>query len=50
LLIALADEYEKNDLVRVIEIDPDPEKILRIRSEIKDGGITESVVFRTLTD
>ena len=44
----LADEYEKRDFIRLIEIDPDPEGVCKIRSELRDCGITESVIYPDL--
>lgn len=44
----LAEEYEKRGFMDVIEIDPDPENIIKTRCELRDAGITESVIFPDL--
>ena len=44
----LEKEYEEQDFVKLIEIDPDPENISKMRIELRECGVTESVIFPDL--
>ena len=44
----LEKEYEEQDFIKLIEIDPDPENILKMRIELRECGVTESVIFPDL--
>jgi hypothetical protein len=44
----LEKQYEEHDFIRVIEIDPDPENISKMRIELRQCGVTESVIFPDL--
>jgi hypothetical protein len=44
----LADEYEKRDFIKIVDTDPEPEQILKIRTDLREAGITESVIFPDL--
>jgi hypothetical protein len=44
----LGEEYEKQDFIKLIEIDPDPENISKMRIELRECGVTESVIFPDL--
>jgi hypothetical protein len=44
----LAKEYKEQDFIKLIEIDPDRENISKIRIELRECGVTESVIFPDL--
>ena len=44
----LEKEYEEQDFIKLIEIDPDPENISKMRIELRECGVTGSVIFPDL--
>jgi hypothetical protein len=44
----LEKEYEEQDFIKLIEIDPDPKNISKMRIELRECGVTESVIFPDL--
>jgi len=44
----LGQEYGKQDSIKIVEIDPDPENITKMRIELRECGVTESVIFPDL--
>jgi integrase len=36
----LADEYEKRDFIKIVDTDPEPEQILKIRTDLREAGIS----------
>src|SRR6516225_7970420 len=44
----LEKEHEEQDFIKVIEIDPDPENIAKLRIELRQCRVTESVIFPDL--
>ena len=44
----LAEEYGKQEFIKIIEIDPDPENIAKMRIELRECGVTESIIFPDL--
>ncbi len=44
----LAKQFKEQDFLKVIEIDPNPECVSKIRIQLRESGVTESVIFPDL--